>query len=110
MPLPWVPQKNPHPQAASAFRKSYGAFETLCDLVQQQRLLLELSHRAVHAALSADMEEIQKAIDAAGNGDEDDGDGDEEENEDSEVSRLVVAVSAHVVAALCQSARTSVCT
>ncbi|CAK0886788.1 unnamed protein product, partial [Prorocentrum cordatum] len=33
------PDKNSHPQAADAFRKVYGAFETLMDARQQRRLL-----------------------------------------------------------------------
>lgn len=33
------PDKNGHPQAADAFRKVYGAFETLMDARQQRRLL-----------------------------------------------------------------------
>merc|ERR1719189_2142882 len=33
------PDKNSHPQAADAFRKVYGAFETLMDPKQQRRLL-----------------------------------------------------------------------
>jgi rhodanese-related sulfurtransferase len=36
------PDKNKHPQADAAFRKVYGAFETLSDPVQQRRLLFEL--------------------------------------------------------------------
>ena len=36
------PDKNTHPQADAAFRKVYGAFETLSDLQQQKRLLWEL--------------------------------------------------------------------
>jgi len=33
------PDKNSHPQATDAFRKVYGAFETLMDLKQQRRML-----------------------------------------------------------------------
>eukprot|EP00747_Dinoflagellata_sp_TGD_P184534 gnl/TRDRNA2_/TRDRNA2_40221_c0_seq1.p1 gnl/TRDRNA2_/TRDRNA2_40221_c0~~gnl/TRDRNA2_/TRDRNA2_40221_c0_seq1.p1 ORF type:complete len:512 (+),score=123.30 gnl/TRDRNA2_/TRDRNA2_40221_c0_seq1:80-1615(+) len=33
------PDKNKHPQAADAFRKTYGAFETLMDIKQQRRML-----------------------------------------------------------------------
>lgn len=33
------PDKNNHPQAGDAFRKVYGAFETLMDIKQQRRLL-----------------------------------------------------------------------
>ena len=38
------PNPNPHrhPQADAAFRKVYGAFETLSDMGQQRRPLLEL--------------------------------------------------------------------
>ena len=36
------PDKNAHPQAVDAFRKVYGAFETLLDLKQQWRLLFVL--------------------------------------------------------------------
>jgi rhodanese-related sulfurtransferase len=36
------PDKNSHPQAVDAFRKVYGAFETLLDLKQQWRLLFVL--------------------------------------------------------------------
>ena len=32
------PDKNKHPQADAAFRKVYGAFETLSDPQQQRRL------------------------------------------------------------------------
>merc|ERR1711871_1842736 len=33
------PDKNSHPQATDAFRKVYGAFETLMDIKQQRRML-----------------------------------------------------------------------
>ena len=36
------PDKNKHPQADAAFRKVYGAFETLSDPASQRRLLFEL--------------------------------------------------------------------
>ena len=36
------PDRNKHPQATAAFRKVYGAFETLTDLKQQRRLLAQL--------------------------------------------------------------------
>ena len=36
------PDKNKHPQADAAFRKVYGAFETLSDPAQQRRLLFEM--------------------------------------------------------------------
>jgi len=45
------PDKNKHPQAADAFRKVYGAFETLMDIRQQRRLLWILGK------LTPDMEE-----------------------------------------------------
>eukprot|EP00439_Symbiodinium_sp_Y106_P008492 s2084_g1.t1 len=45
------PDKNKHPQSADAFRKVYGAFETLMDTRQQRRLLWILGK------LTPDMEE-----------------------------------------------------
>jgi len=39
------PDKNKHPQADAAFRKVYGAFETLSDLQQQKRLLWEIGNK-----------------------------------------------------------------
>lgn len=36
------PDKNRHPQANAAFRKTYGAFETLSDAKEQHRLLVKL--------------------------------------------------------------------
>ena len=53
------PDKNPHPEATAAFRKVFGAFQTLCDAEQQRRLLAELAMRASRAALTRDLAEIQ---------------------------------------------------
>ena len=60
------PDKNKHPQADAAFRKVYGAFETLSDPVQQRRLLFELG-------LSFATSEKERAMyEKAGGEDEDD--------------------------------------
>ena len=60
------PDKNKHPQADAAFRKVYGAFETLSDPQQQRRLLFELG-------LSfATTEKEKAAYEKAGAEDEDD--------------------------------------
>ena len=48
------PDKNKHPQADAAFRKVYGAFETLSDLPQQRRLLQTLGRRVTAMPSSAD--------------------------------------------------------
>lgn len=53
------PDKNKHPQADAAFRKVYGAFETLSDPVQQRRLLFELGFNL--AASEAEKEAWAKA-------------------------------------------------
>ena len=49
-----IQDKNKHPQADAAFRKVYGAFETLSDPLSQRRLLFELGFNMatteVHAA------------------------------------------------------------
>ena len=75
------PDKSSHPQADAAFRKAYGAFEALCDLEKQRRLFADLHHQTVRATLSADLADIQDAVDRAGIGDEDE---DEDENEDED--------------------------
>ena len=75
------PDKNDHPQATAAFRKVFGAFNTLCDTSQQKRRLVELQAAAVRATLSKELSEIQEAVDRAGNGDEEDEDEDEAREE-----------------------------
>ena len=47
------PDKNAHPQAVDAFRKVYGAFETLLDLKQQWRLLFVLGIGVAATAFTA---------------------------------------------------------
>lgn len=71
------PDKNPHPQATVAFRKVFGAFETLCDAGHQRRRLAELQERAARTVLSRELADIQAAVDGVGNGDEEDEDEDE---------------------------------
>ena len=51
------PDKNSHPQADAAFRKVYGAFETLSDMSQQRRLLFTLGLGAASDAEKARFEE-----------------------------------------------------
>ena len=72
------PDKNPHPEAAAAFRRVYGAFEALCDLGEQRRVLGELSLAEARAGMSAYMQEIQAAVDRAGVEADDDGSDDDE--------------------------------
>jgi len=60
------PDKNKHPQADTAFRKVYGAFETLSDPLAQRRLLFELGLNL--AATDAERAMYEKA----GGEDEDD--------------------------------------
>lgn len=78
------PDKTSSPGADAAFRKAYGAFEALCDLEKQRRLLADLQQRAVRAAMSADLAEIQEAIDRAGIGDDDDEEEVEETDDDDD--------------------------
>ena len=59
------PDKNTHPQADAAFRKVYGAFETLSDMGQQRKLLFTLG--------IGEASEAEKArFEAAGAEDDDD--------------------------------------
>mmetsp|Transcript_48733 Transcript_48733/g.150500 ORF Transcript_48733/g.150500 Transcript_48733/m.150500 type:complete len:538 (-) Transcript_48733:73-1686(-) len=53
------PDKNKHPQAGDAFRKVYGAFETLMDLKQQRRILWILGKlsKTVEEAVTFEEEE-----------------------------------------------------
>jgi rhodanese-related sulfurtransferase len=68
------PDKCADPMALAAFRKLYGAFESLCDLPLQQRLYADLQNAQAREALSADLEEIQAAVDRVGKDDDDDDD------------------------------------
>jgi len=60
------PDKNRHPQADAAFRKVYGAFETLSDLAQQRKLLYHLG-RSVNCT-----DEERRTYAGAGAEDDDD--------------------------------------
>jgi len=61
------PDKNRHPQAEAAFKKAYGAFETLSDPKQQRRLLWELGSKSSNFT-----EEEEARFAGVGGDDEDD--------------------------------------
>jgi len=64
------PDKNKHPQADAAFRKVYGAFETLSDFAQQRRLLRELGRGGPSSA--SEREAAHYGVDDDGDNDDDD--------------------------------------